>query len=131
MRAIFLFCFILFVSCESPQTISPPVIGNSLTAVDAQKVFVLQSGSIFQVSLPSNPSTGFSWVVDIENPEIVQMLSKSYVANKSGRMGVGGDTRWVFQADGVGKSNITFSYQRQWEKEVKPSRVVTFKLDVR
>ena len=131
MRAIFLFCFILFVSCESTQTISPPVNGNSFTAVDAQKVLVLQSGSIFQVSLPSDPSTGFSWVIDIENPGTVQMLSKRYVANQSGRMGVGGDTRWVFQADGFGKSNITFSYLRQWEKEIKPSRVVTFKLDVR
>ena len=131
MRTIFLLCLMLLVSCESTQPVAPPVNGKSFTAVDAEKLLVLQTGSMFQVSLPSNPSTGFNWSVDIEKSGNIHLQSENYIADQSGRMGVGGESRWVFQTDTIGKSAILFSYGRPFEQDVEHSRVVTFTFDVR
>ena len=59
------------------------------------------------------------------------MFSHQFVADSSGRVGAGGNTTWTLRTLKTGKALLTFSYSRSWEKESRPTRVVTFTMSVR
>jgi inhibitor of cysteine peptidase len=113
-------------SINSREAITKP-----LTAVDSDREVVLSQNHLFRIVLPSNPTTGYSWNVSIDDSKIVAIESSNYVADNSGRVGVGGETTWVLMTHNKGNARLTFSYQRPWEEKVAPTRVVTFSINVR
>ena len=93
------------------------VIDRPFSAVDASREIVLAPERSFEIVLPSNPTTGYSWTVTIEDVHVVQNVSHEYVADRSNRVGVGGNTTWSFQTRSAGKTAVTYLYQKSWEKE--------------
>ena len=101
-----------------------------LTASDTDREIVFAQNHLFGIVLPSNPTTGYSWNVDINNPSIVSIQSQKYKSDSGGRVGVGGITTWTLLTHKKGDAKITFSYQRPWEENTPPTRVVTFSISV-
>ncbi len=107
------------------------VISKPLTAVDSNRKVVLPQGHSFRIVLPSNPTTGYTWKAVVDNPKVVTVVSSKFDADSSGRIGVGGETTWVLMTRNKGDATLSFSYQRSWEDDIPPTRVVEFLLSVR
>lgn len=126
-----LFCLLIFlVSCSTSKE-DGNFISRPFSAVDSSRELVLATNHTFEVVLPSNPTTGYDWVLNIDNPEVVRNISHQFVTDSSGRVGVGGNTTWTLRTVHTGNASLTFSYSRPWETGTQPTRVVTFTLSVR
>lgn len=71
------------------------------------------------IRLGSNPSTGFSWVVDFDK-QYIELISEEFEENGGGASGlVGAPGKQVFKFKGIqtGQTDIIFSYIRPWEGE--------------
>lgn len=119
------------VGCSNLSKSDDETISRSLTAADAERSITVAPTGSFDIELQSNPTTGYEWSLSVEPPEIVATISKQYTADASGRVGVGGVTRWSLSARMVGSATLIFMYSRPWEKGVSPTRIVTFQIDVR
>ncbi len=127
-----LLCVLLCLpSCASPSKNDGSVIARPFSAVDEDRVIVLSPNHTFEIVLPSNPTTGYSWDVQISNPNVVTNNSQKYVPDRSGRIGVGGTSTWTLRTESVGETELVFSYLRPWEKDIEPTRVVKFTIHVR
>ena len=119
------------MSCTSISKRGDGIIERPFTSVDASREIVLAPERAFEIVLPSNPTTGFTWELQIENPKTVREVSKSYLADRSNRVGVGGNTTWSLKAGVAGKTTLKFMYRKSWEKDTQPTRIVTFTILVR
>ncbi|MGY8753317.1 MAG: protease inhibitor I42 family protein [Phycisphaerales bacterium] len=126
-----LLLLILLSSCASSTKDGTEAINRPFSSVDSERDIVISSGRTFEIVLPSNPTTGYTWELEIQNPTIIKDVSSNFVADASGRIGVGGATTWKLRADGQGETALTFSYHRPWEEKVSPTKVVTFTISVR
>ena len=72
-------------------------------------------GSAFTIRLRSNPTTGYSWVLDHDHDHL-ELVSESY-ERLSMAIGGGGVTMFKFIALKRGVTTITTHYQRPWEDE--------------
>ncbi len=92
----------------------------------------VQNGTVFEVTLKSNPTTGYSWkVLKISDKRIVRTVSSKYEADRPVLSGSGGQEIWSFKALRPGRAKIEMSYQRPWEKGVPPAMAKTFNIRVR
>ena len=65
----------------------------------------------------SNPSTGCTWVVSVDNEDVVEYSGNKYKADLScpGVSGRGGTEYFYFDAVADGKATITMTYGHHWE----------------
>ena len=79
---------------------------------------------------PANPTTGYSWTVEIEDEDIIAVEEQYFEDSHAlGMAGVGG-TQW-FHFDGLmeGNTSVKISYQRPWEGN-EPLYVFVYRLSV-
>ena len=57
------FCILYFTACSSMTKSGDGVIDRPFSAVDASREIVLAPERSFEIVLPSNPTTGYSWTV--------------------------------------------------------------------
>ena len=72
----------------------------------------------FEISLKSNPTTGYSWKwIKNQSINLVDSVSSTYVPIKvkEGIVGSGGNEIWKFKAKSSGIDTLKFEYQRSWE----------------
>ena len=105
----------------------------SLVSVDAsysgQQVEVAVGGSVI-VTLDSNASTGFQWVlVNIGDETVLRNVANTYEAPEdTGMVGVPGKETWTFDALKKGTSTIAMEYSQPWAGGTKAAE--TFDLIV-
>lgn len=63
----------------------------------------------FEIALPSNPSTGYSWTVEYDD-DYLELVNQSYEPSGTGLIGSGGDEIFTFSAVEAGETNIDFTY---------------------
>lgn len=86
----------------------------------------LKQNSIFSITLPANPTTGYSWGLRTL-PSQLMLLDSGYKQSddcKPGMIGCGGDTTYTFKAVKKGTDKVEFQYGRQWETDSSDIRVV-------
>ncbi len=68
------------------------------------------------LSLPSNATTGYSWVI-VDEPDNFTSDYNTYIEDGGGegRVGVGGNTQFRIVALSEGSGTMTFQYKRNWE----------------
>lgn len=71
------------------------------------------------VELNSNPSTGCSWEVVIDNEDAVKLADRKYrnPINIEGISGKPGTDIFYFDAVADGKATVTFTYGQQWKED--------------
>jgi inhibitor of cysteine peptidase len=84
-------------------------------------------GQYFAISLPSNPSTGYSWEPEYSK-ETMRLHETKSVLDDSSEIGGGGREVFTFQATRVGHSRIEMNYQRPWEGV--PEKTVSFDVHI-
>ena len=71
------------------------------------------------VILHENPTTGYGWVVEFEEGDILKIESDDFVpfAVAPDLVGSGGERTWVFTPIESGTEELTFIYYRSWESK--------------
>lgn len=69
------------------------------------------------IKLSSNPSTGCSWLVEIDNEDVVIDCGSKYVADptRPNVAGAGGHETFYFDAAADGEAAITLTYGQHWD----------------
>jgi inhibitor of cysteine peptidase len=122
MKALLIFPLLLLLSLGSTRAADVCVSER-----DTGKKVVLHCGDILLVQLPANPTTGFLWSVSHSKAGVVNEQGESqYQRSSQGQnmVGAGGMEVWRYRAERAGRTDLTFSYARPWEKGVSPARVL-------
>ncbi|HSC84294.1 MAG TPA: protease inhibitor I42 family protein [Pseudomonas sp.] len=93
----------------------------------------LHSGQTLTITLPSNPTTGFRWVVADAAPGVLRSLGPEVYTTPedAGLVGSAGQSTWRYQAYQPGQARLLMQYQRPWEVEVAPAKTIDCKISVR
>ena len=121
----------MLISCATAPKDEITVISRAFTAVDADQKIILSKNRSFEITLPSNPETGYVWVLRIDNSNVVSSGSHRYNPDRSGRQGLGGETMWSLRTRSPGDAVLTYSYQDTTNKRLSSSQTVTFMIGVR
>jgi inhibitor of cysteine peptidase len=84
------------------------------------------------VILHENPTTGYGWVVEFEEGDILKIESDDFVpfAVAPDLVGSGGERTWVFTPEKSGTEEITFIYYRSWESKDTAIETRALKVEV-
>ena len=122
---------LFLVGCTTLSKPDEDSITRPFTDADAKRPITIATNRSFDIGLQANPTTGYEWSLSIEPQGIIGIKSKTFSADSSRRVGVGGTMIWTMGSKKVGTARLTFRYHRPWEKRTDPTRVVTFEINVR
>ena len=110
------------VAAEQPAQFNADSDGKTIT---------LKVGDFFDITLPENASTGYSWEAIGGLGGVVEQLGKpDFHSNSSNKnlVGAGGTATYHFKAAGLGTTALKLVYHRSWEKDKQPAK--TFQVTV-
>lgn len=107
------------VPTPTPTSTIPP--GPALSPEDNGTNITIARGTEFTLTLPENPTTGYSW--DLSQSPGITLLRDEYIPPTSQMMGAGGTHAWYFKGEKSGDQVVYGEYRRPWV----PSGTVTFK----
>lgn len=115
-----LIVMLMFSGCESFSEMHD---GQSVNA---------KVGKTFDVTLKSNPTTGYQWqVVQINDKVLEQVGTPQYTPNSnSAIVGAGGEETFTFRPLQSGKTTLKLAYSRPWEKGQKPGKTYSMTINV-
>lgn len=107
----------LLTACSSNPPSSVALSDDSRCPLD------LTIGQTLIVSLPSNPASGFRWVVLDAAPEVLVPLGPEVFTTPDDEALIAGDgiSTWRFDATQLGEAHLHLAYQRPWEAEPTPT----------
>ena len=82
----------------------------------------LNQGQNLILTLPSNPTTGYRWVIQDSAGGVLRALSPEVYSNPedAGLVGSAGQSTWRFQAFAPGTGRLLLTYSQPWAPEVPP-----------
>jgi predicted secreted protein len=98
---------------------------NFKTFTEKDKKIQLPANSYFKIELQSNPTTGYSWSINNFNNKILILDKDYYIADKTNLAGSGGKTIFEFRTRSKGSLDLSFTYERPFEKnkiKTKPEK---------
>lgn len=106
---------------ETPNENST-VLNPDLTVSVEKTVAEIAIGDQVKFIMPSNPATGYTWVVT--NAEGLN-VTEDFLASDSELIGAGGKQVFILSADKAGIYTFTAEYKRPWETEAAPAATFT------
>ncbi len=103
--AILLTLILAAVACSDAVSVDQTADGDTIS---------VGTGDRFTVELESNPSTGFTWVV--ENSSGLRSIEESW-SGDSDLIGSPGVSRFVFEATEAGPGRLEMVYTRVWSDD--------------
>jgi inhibitor of cysteine peptidase len=104
----------------------------ALTASADGSSQTLSTGQQMQITLESNPSTGYRWAVDgTVPPQLTQDGDAKYLAPKAGAVGAAGTEVWTFTGATAGQGTLKLKYWRSFEPTATPAKTFTVTVDVK
>jgi len=103
----------------------------TLTEADNGAQIELSPGQTLTITLPSNPTTGYSWqVTQIDLKTLKQQGEAEYRQSPGSKdlVGAGGTETFHFEALQAGETTLQLAYHRPWENGVPP--IQTFSVTV-
>lgn len=92
------------------------------------KTVTVKKGQKLALTLPSNPSTGYSWSYSASfNTKVIVQSGHDVSQPPPNIVGAAVNELWSYKAVGKGTANIALAYRRSWEKTA-PAKI--FKLKV-
>ena len=90
----------------------------------------LKTGDTLIISLPSNPTTGYSWQATTSDPNIVDPKGSTNVRPKNAPPGAGGVQNLTFLALKPGAATLTLVYDRPFDKGSPGNKAVIYNVTV-
>ena len=118
---------------SGPQTTTIEVsYDDALNEVNITRAVTMNVGDTLQVSLASNPSTGFRWTPDMQitNTAVMAQAGHEVLGPVAGRVGSAGREVWALQAIGPGTTTVSTTYGRPWPGGEKDAWTFTAEVTV-
>ena len=109
---------------SGPQTTTIEVsYDDLLDQKNITRTLTLNVGDTLQVSLGSNPSTGFRWTpqMQITDATVLAQAGHEVLGPSAARPGAAGRDVWALQAIGPGATTVSTTYGRPWSGGEKDS----------
>lgn len=105
--------------------------GKTLTEKNNGESLDLKVDDTVVIRLESNPTTGYSWILD-ENTDtsVVSVVDSEYLQSVEDKelVGAGGYEIFTFKAVSGGSTVIVLNYERPWEEDKEP--LDTFRVNI-
>ncbi|MFH0916947.1 MAG: protease inhibitor I42 family protein [bacterium] len=106
----------------------------TLRETDNNKAYTVKVGDTIEVTIPGNPTTGFSWTAALTEKDaalVRQVGEPAYAPERSDSMvlGAGGVYTFTFKAAAKGKALLRLVYARPWES-VEPEQTFAVTLAI-
>jgi inhibitor of cysteine peptidase len=117
---------------ESPSSMPPKQ--QVITEADNGTTISLENEETFYLRLEENPSTGYSWQINLS--EGLSLLSDKYYSSESSAerqqplVGAGGVHLWEIKANSEGSQQVNGIYKRSWEKTTGTEENFTLNVEV-
>lgn len=106
-------------------------VASAQVITDLSKpVIMTEKDSVLIVELPANPTTGYRWVLDGQQPNLLVLpQSHHYQASSNGKVGAGGIDRWTFSLSPQAflvptYVSIKLNYMRPWDSTVAKHQII-------
>jgi inhibitor of cysteine peptidase len=109
---------------SGPQTTTIEVsYDDLLDQKNITRTLTLNLGDTLQISLGSNPSTGFRWTpqMQITDATVLAQAGHEVLGPSVARPGAAGREVWALQAIGPGATTVSTTYDRPWSGGEKDS----------
>jgi inhibitor of cysteine peptidase len=93
------------------------------------EVVQVHVGDTFQVQLPGNPTTGYTWEVVPADVGVCVQVGEPVFTPESDLVGAPGTFEFTFEITAVGSEDLSLVYQRPWEEDVEPLDTYTLRLE--
>ena len=113
---------LLAVALNMASACSPPQVDGALK-LDADDVghrIELSRDRPLDISLASNPTTGYRWEVEELDEKVLRQVGKAEFEPRSRLVGAPGVETLHFQAVGTGQTAVRLVYRRSWEEDAEP-----------
>ena len=87
------------------KTVSQPIT-QQVNKNDANETFALKAGDTVQLTLPTQPSTGYEWQVKKPEPNVLKLSGKPKFVPNTDTMGAKGKMTWTYSVIGAGKAPV-------------------------
>lgn len=134
--AMVAFAYTVYANGQDTRPATPPqemvTITTTTPMSGTQPIpIVVGQKSRFNITLESNPTTGYSWrLAKPLDANILKNTGSIYNEPKSDLVGVPGNEIWTFQPANKGTTTFTMEYVRPWEKDAEPAKTQVFKITV-
>jgi inhibitor of cysteine peptidase len=112
-----------------PAQGEPPRVGELPCQEESSTTLQVTLEQEFAISLPGNPSTGFSWAIEAM-PEWLCQVGEAQYTPANSALGAGGIYHWRFKALGAGQGLLSLVYQRPWEEDIAPAKCAQYHIQV-
>jgi inhibitor of cysteine peptidase len=99
-----------------------------LTAKDDGSTQIVAVGREIEITLESNPTTGYTWNLDGPLPAQLEQVGAAEYTSESTALGGGGSEVWTFKAVSAGEGELSLKYARSFEPTASPAE--TFQITV-
>jgi inhibitor of cysteine peptidase len=132
---------VLVIGCASSDGVDVEQSGEArdmpdmvvLSEADSGSQVKLSPGQTLEVTLESNPTTGYGWEVsEVDGAVLAQVGEAEFQqASTEGKelVGVGGTETFRFNAAN-GETTLSLVYRRSWEKGVEPAKTFVVQIVV-
>ncbi len=115
----------------SPSTSATPAQISLDASTSLGKIINLSVGATLAITLPSNPSTGFSWeLVQISDNTVLQKVSNQLNPAASPVPGAPGTETWTFQALKAGTTGLFMQYSQPFTGGTKGAQTLALTIIV-
>ena len=93
----------------------------------------LDVGQTITLILPTNPTTGYRWLLQNPAGSVLRSLGPEVYSNPedAGLVGAAGESTWRFQAHTAGQGHLLLVLQQPWAPEVLPVKTFDCDIDVK
>ncbi|MHA6193388.1 protease inhibitor I42 family protein [Pseudomonas wadenswilerensis] len=119
----------LLAACSRDTSRHEPVVVEK----QSQCPIHLTIDQALTLTLPSNPSTGYRWLLQNPANAILNALGPEVYSSRDseGMVGSDGQSTWRFKARAPGEGHLVLVYQQPWAPEETPARTFDCVITVR
>jgi len=116
------------IAIAQTEKTSPAI--TALGPDGAGSTVAIEVGGELTITLPANPSTGYSWVVSSNSPAFLTEIGEPEFSVESDLIGAGGAMTFRFAGTTTGQGDLQLDYLRPWE-EAAPLETYLVTVNVR
>lgn len=126
-----IYAFAVFMAAAACTSTLPGDI-VVLTGRDNGREITLKKGGALELTLDSNPTTGFAWIVAEVRTAVLRLEGEpGYQPDEPAGVGGGGKQTFKFRAVAVGQTGLKLTYRRPWETDAPPAETFEITVNVR
>jgi inhibitor of cysteine peptidase len=105
-------------ACSATQSPTPGEVRLSEKEGDCGSTVELNTGDTLVLTLEVNPTTGYTWEVESDDPAVIESISEPEYNPDSSAIGAGGTYTYRFRAVAEGQVTLRLIYHRPFETNV-------------